>query len=158
MLPVPAMANSADGFRAYTVPRRQLWICGVGRRPDGQYIGLCEFGHAMGGTAQAMLSALCNLIGRVVRIGTEKKMLRINAGSVIAAVADMEIVRNFAAENFKRHAMRALRFFADHDLPIALGFTGSPVPTFGIGVGFCFGDQSLFERRFRPSRHEGNLA
>lgn len=70
---------------------------------DGNDICISKLGSRAGYAAK--LSALCNLIGHVIRLCSEKQMLRVHTGTIVAPMTDIDSLWNRTAMKFVRKAV-----------------------------------------------------
>lgn len=81
-------------------------------------------------TFAAILAALRNLVSGVVLRGSEEQMLRVDAGSVVAPMADTRVGANLSDPFFVSHSMSAAiaKGIVGANLPVAVHKRALPFP------------------------------
>lgn len=103
---VPPSVADADIRNVLLADTKQLGDFTLGEtftRSDGNNICIRKLGSRARYAAE--LSALCNLIGHVIRLYSEKQVLRVNTSAIVASMADLNSLRDHTAMKFVRKAV-----------------------------------------------------
>lgn len=112
MRPVQSTHDSGDGRLCYAEVCRDVRLSPTGRDhlSDLGYVGLCEFRVRMGGAVlrdwdHVPLSILANHVRYVVGISPQEKVIRPNAGRIVASVKHEQSIRNRSVSQDPSHTM-----------------------------------------------------
>lgn len=117
--PSSAQYHSGNGYSGYTKIRRDIRLRPAHYLPDLNYIGSRQFGQAYPFAHGMIATAFRLFVDRVVFIRPEEQVCIVAARAIVAMVAYVEAIRDWAAHQFPCYAVGELEPTVSPTAPMA---------------------------------------